>query len=175
MKKLLIITLLLPIFSYGQKFLAATGDERSDNKITEWLKLNHYKTADSKADADYVINGVYEQLRNYMSFKMKWQFEGFLQIEYPDGEVLAKTEKKGGSPAGINGFNAKIDIVKRILKNDFKKVLDSTVSFHKPLKTVQAITITSKADDLTKLKKLLDDGVLTKEEFEAEKKKILDN
>jgi len=32
----------------------------------------------------------------------------------------------------------------------------------------------SRADELTKLKKLLDDGVLTKEEFEAEKKKILD-
>ncbi|ANH80078.1 hypothetical protein A8C56_02945 [Niabella ginsenosidivorans] len=32
----------------------------------------------------------------------------------------------------------------------------------------------SKADELTKLKKLLDDGVLTKEEFEAEKRKILD-
>lgn len=32
----------------------------------------------------------------------------------------------------------------------------------------------SKADELIKLKKLYDDGVLTKEEFEAEKKKILD-
>ena len=30
-----------------------------------------------------------------------------------------------------------------------------------------------KADELTKLKKLLDDGVLSKEEFEVEKKKIL--
>ena len=33
----------------------------------------------------------------------------------------------------------------------------------------------SKADELSKLKKLMDDGVLTKEEFEAEKKKILEN
>lgn len=32
----------------------------------------------------------------------------------------------------------------------------------------------SKADELAKLKKLLDDGVLTKEEFESEKKKVLD-
>lgn len=31
----------------------------------------------------------------------------------------------------------------------------------------------SKADEIAKLKKLLDDGALTKEEFEAEKKKIL--
>lgn len=32
----------------------------------------------------------------------------------------------------------------------------------------------SKADEISKLKKLLDDGALTKEEFEAEKKKILE-
>jgi hypothetical protein len=38
-----------------------------------------------------------------------------------------------------------------------------------------ATNATSRADELTKLKKLLDDGVLTKEEFEAEKKKLLEN
>jgi hypothetical protein len=32
----------------------------------------------------------------------------------------------------------------------------------------------SVADELTKLKKLYDDGVLTKEEYEAQKKKLLD-
>ncbi len=39
----------------------------------------------------------------------------------------------------------------------------------------QSATGPSKADELAKLKKLLDDGVLTKEEFEKEKKKLLDN
>jgi hypothetical protein len=33
----------------------------------------------------------------------------------------------------------------------------------------------SVADELTKLKKLMDEGVLTKEEFEAQKKKLLEN
>ena len=33
----------------------------------------------------------------------------------------------------------------------------------------------SVADELTKLKKLLDDGVLTKEEYDAQKKKLLEN
>ena len=34
---------------------------------------------------------------------------------------------------------------------------------------------TSSADELLKYKKLMDDGIITKEEFEAKKKKILDN
>ena len=34
-------------------------------------------------------------------------------------------------------------------------------------------TAVSVADELLKLKKLLDDGILTKDEFEAERKKIL--
>jgi len=36
-------------------------------------------------------------------------------------------------------------------------------------------SITSKADELLKLKELLDKGILTKDEYEAEKKKILDS
>lgn len=36
-----------------------------------------------------------------------------------------------------------------------------------------AVPALSTADELLKLKKLLDDGILTKEEFEAEKKKLL--
>lgn len=44
----------------------------------------------------------------------------------------------------------------------------------KTKKTSQPQTIVSVADELTKLKKLLDDGVLTKEEFDAQKKKLLE-
>lgn len=36
------------------------------------------------------------------------------------------------------------------------------------------VETSSKAEQLTDLKKLLDDGILTQEEFDAEKKKILD-
>ncbi len=38
-----------------------------------------------------------------------------------------------------------------------------------------AATVKSKTDQLLELKELLDKGVLTKEEFEKEKKKVLDN
>ena len=38
----------------------------------------------------------------------------------------------------------------------------------------QQTPVISIADEILKLKKLLDDGVLTKEEFETQKKKILE-
>ena len=47
----------------------------------------------------------------------------------------------------------------------------------KPKSKVAVVQVNQKlsvADELTKLKKLLDDGVITKEEFEAQKKKLLD-
>ena len=48
---------------------------------------------------------------------------------------------------------------------------------YKPKPKTAAVVVNQKlsvADELAKLKKLLDDGVLTKEEFEAQKKKLLD-
>lgn len=65
-----------------------------------------------------------------------------------------------------------IDIDNAILSGE----LDLPAEF-KPKDKVLQVEIkgsaTSLADELIKLKKLLDDGILTKEEFEAEKKKLL--
>lgn len=43
----------------------------------------------------------------------------------------------------------------------------------KPLEFVAVNNAISTADELIKLKKLLDDGIITKEEFDAEKTKLL--
>ena len=40
--------------------------------------------------------------------------------------------------------------------------------------TVSQNTVTSSADEIVKLKKLADDGIITQEEFEAKKKQLLD-
>jgi Short C-terminal domain len=71
--------------------------------------------------------------------------------------------------------NYEIDVENALISNElvlpeqFKKAKNDVP---KQVIVSQQISI---ADELIKLKKLLDDGVLTKEEFESQKKKVLGN
>jgi len=179
-KKLLIITLLLPVFSFGQKFLVIEDDSRINERIANRITTLGYSVVKERGDADFIAQMIYEKRKGYMSFKTGWKNKenkynkvGYIAFLSAKGDTLSLTDEQGGYAKYYNTYVALSELTNKILKNDFDSKLKEAIKGFSPPKKEESIS-SSKADELTKLKKLLDDGVLTKEEFEAEKKKVLE-
>lgn len=98
-----------------------------------------------------------------------------------NGEIV-KLQKRGNKKFGYQDYaiikigamaRYEVDIDNAILSGE----IDVPEEFKPKAKVLQVEVkgaSSSLADELIKLKKLLDDGILTKEEFEAQKKKLLD-
>jgi len=71
-----------------------------------------------------------------------------------------------GGSAIMKGFKAKVENAPNINENEESSLNDIDISLD---------TNSKLSDELTKLNELLKSGVLTKEEFDQAKKKILDN
>jgi len=85
------------------------------------------------------------------------------------GELKSKKEIKKRVPEGLKKLFEEIfkdEEINHALNDTF---IENTMDFQQKEEVAQ-----SKADKLRELKKLLDEGILTQEEFESEKKKILD-
>ena len=88
--------------------------------------------------------------------------------------IIKRVENRGNESIGFvkyavfnsRGINYEIDIenaiIAREIENDNKKILEK-----------EAPSKFSIADELLKLKKLLDDGIISKEEFDMQKQKLL--
>ncbi len=107
---------------------------------------------------------------------------GITSTEIPLDMINGVSYKKGlllGSISITNG--AKTSIIENITKADTIKMADTikltSEQFKQSLRentsNVAPIQPDSSLDDLPKLKKLLDDGILTQDEFDAKKKQIL--
>lgn len=107
---------------------------------------------------------------------------GITSTEIPLDMINGVSYKKGlllGSISITNG--AKTSIIENVTKADTIKMADTikltSEQFKQSLRentsNVAPIQPDSSLDDLPKLKKLLDDGTLTQEEFDAKKKQIL--
>lgn len=84
-----------------------------------------------------------------------------------------KTGEKTFTVINLGGLNSIVDLEAAIQSGEIVAING------KPIKQATAATATqpatSVADELKKLKELLDQGILTKEEFDAAKKKLLGN
>ncbi|TXH20867.1 MAG: SHOCT domain-containing protein [Chitinophagaceae bacterium] len=184
MRKLLlsIAILLHGVTGFAQKFLVIEDDKRINQRISNRITTLGYTVVKEVDKADYIAQMIYEKRKGYMSFRTGWKNEeykynkvGYIAFLSAKGDTLSTTEEQGGIARYYNTYVALSELTNKILKKDFNNKLKEAIkdfTTHAKNPTTQTI---SKADELIKLKKLMDDGVLTKDEFEAEKKKILEN
>lgn len=176
MRKLTLILLLFPCSLFAQNFLVIEHDSRINERIANRITTLGYSVVKERDKADFIAQMIYEKKKGYMSFKMgkeyKYNKVGYIAFLNTKGDTLSTTAEQGGIARYYNTYSALSELTNKILKKDFNSELNNAIKNYKPLEQGTALTPTlSKADELTKLKKLFDDGVLTKEEFEAEKKK----
>ena len=97
---------------------------------------------------------------------------------------VARIEKRGSQKRGYvyyaivkvgNMIRYEMDVENAILKEEIIIPDEFKPLSKKTQNVVEVKQQISLADELTKLKKLQDDGVLTKEEYELQKKKLLEN
>lgn len=94
---------------------------------------------------------------------------------------ISKLQRRGNKKFGYQDYAiVKLGAMARYEIDIDNAILSGEISLPEQFKQKATHTITtvkeaplSIADELTKLKKLLDDGILTKEEFDIEKKKLL--
>lgn len=179
MKSLLALLLCIPVLSIGQKVYVECDDPKPRGSIEKKVTELNYLIAEDSAKADIVAKFVHKQLKNpVVSFKVKPNIAAKILFYDSKGMLLVSTEEVGGLAGVWAGYNPRIDAAWKILTRDFEtklrfaadKVKDATSKAADRGRDVAG----SKAHEIGKLKKLLDDGALTKEEFEAEKKKILE-
>lgn len=171
--KNIIPLLLLPFFSQAQTFYIKEIDKPIYNTLKNRISYLGYSVTEDKKEADFIAELVYEKKKGYMSFKSGYNKVGFIRFLDSGGTELYKTKEQGGIARGYNTYSALSSLFKKIMKEDFDSTLKKAVASYTPAKKEHFQRSTSKVDELAKLKKLLDEGALTKEEFEAEKKKLL--
>lgn len=89
---------------------------------------------------------------------------GYLQFAYS-----GSSESKGGIMSAVSDENTIIFTKKELQQaTELKSLIESMQN-----ENISPINQTSDADELKKFKRLLDDGVLTQDEFDAKKKQIL--
>jgi hypothetical protein len=164
----------LPFWGFNQKFFVIEPDSRINERLSNRILKLGYSVVKERDRADFIAQMIYEKKHSYISFKTSYQKEGFVAFLNSKGDTLAKTETQGGNAWGYNTYTALSTLTNKILKTDFDEAVKTTVASYTPKedKNNSAPTL-SRADELTKLKKLLDDGVITREEFEKEKARIL--
>lgn len=147
----------------GGKCIAILEDDRITIKRKGFLAFNNYGLKGEK-----VIF-----LRNISGIQLK---EAKMTVGYLQFVIIGSQESKGGLQSAMKdentivfggGFhdkemNENAKAIKKYIEN---YILNANYN-------VNAST-SDKYDKLAKIKKLLDDGILTQEEFESEKRKIL--
>jgi hypothetical protein len=157
-------------------------DMKINERIANRISTLGYPVVKERAEADFIAQMIYEKKKGYMS-KTGWKNKenkynkvGYIAFLNTKGDTLSTTEEQGGYARYYNTYVALSELANKILKHDFDIKLKESITGFTPTVKKEKLTeaALSKADELAKLKKLMDEGVLTKEEFEAEKKKILD-
>lgn len=174
-----ILSLLFAINSFSQKIYVSCDDPKPKGSIEKKIKELNYIVVDDSSKADIIAKFVYRQLKNpVVSFKVKPNIEAKILFYDNKDMLLSITDEVGGLTGVWAGYNARIDAAWKILTRDFEQKLKEAISKLKDApkevkKESKQGNSLSVADELTKLKKLYDDGILTKDEFEAQKKKLL--
>lgn len=94
--------------------------------------------------------------------------DGYIQVETAAGGVTSSSSQYGGENSiQFSGKerNAEAEIIVNFIKNKIEEIKNAPVGG-----VVQQV---SPAEELKKFKELLDDGIITQEEFDAKKKELL--
>ena len=111
-------------------------------------------------------------LRNISGIQLK---EAKMTVGYLQLVIIGSQESKGGLGSAIKDENTIVfggGFNNKELNKNAKKIKNHIEDYLMRINNPSA-TKTDKYDSLAKIKKLLDDGVLSQEEFEKEKQKIL--
>ena len=171
---LLLIFSFSPVFLFAQKFYIAEIDKPIYKALKDRISYLGFNITEEKKEADFIAELVHEKKKGYMSVKSGYHKVGFMRFLGPEGKEIAKTKEQGGMAMGYNTYSALSSLFKKIMKEDFDSTIHLVAKTYVPTVKKDSSMSGSKAEELLKLKKLLDEGILTKEEFESEKKKILD-
>lgn len=100
-------------------------------------------------------------------------------IDSQTNETLFTTNDLKGQSSAFNGYAPKKNLAKKLIDEVEEKFKRDKINLNhfgknKTQPQLQSSESGDKYDKLLKIKKLLDDGIITKEEYEKEKKKILD-
>ncbi len=110
-------------------------------------------------------------------FLDKGMLYGLKQRETPIEKINSIEQKKGLLLGGVAIWDgaAKMEItnISKEAVSPFVDAVHQQIESHKASSTQAGYANSSAADELIKLKSLMDSGALSKEEFEAEKQKIL--
>ncbi len=155
--------IILGLFSnIGEKHVQHDGTERFEIKLI-LLYMQIYDDRIVTTLGNKVRTIFYSQITNVEFIGAGKMTRGYLEILYP------------GVPRGANGItkfefsykdNDKMIEIKNFIQEKVAKA-------HMPNINVQNSVTGSSADEILKLKQLLDMGAITQEEFDEQKKKIL--
>jgi hypothetical protein len=179
MKKILTIISLITYFSsvcYSQSFFVEKTDDGYEQPILDKL-IQLKKDVTSKPESsNYTIQCVISKKPAYGHAG-----EGYIIIlDTQSGKMVAKSESASGMVNMFRGFkNPKWVIMEKVAKKHLEKTLEQLKSI--PINTKDVTqknvqiksTPKTKEDKLVELKQLFEKQLISIEEYEAEKKKIL--
>ena len=170
MKKLILITILLiPLLSFAQKIKQYKAINGITYSVKDSVMLNEGGANDSTfstiQQSGYLLGGMHNLPAYYLHTKV--------QIRAIKKETVRGAEKYIFTVNVVNGFFGNYSLY----IDDAIAICEVTPCTVTQPATKQAITVKkpvgSVADEIKKLKELLDSGALTQAEFDAQKKKLL--
>ena len=177
-KKLLTLSLVLAsVILYSQQSKPKVFIE-FNNESEGWLNEFIEKTD------NWIIVGTPNEsniiFRVQMSQNAYRAFGKLIIIDSQTGETLYTTPNLKGQSSAFNGYAPKKNLSKNLIADVEKSFDKKKIDLSHFGKNTQVNSSSNqnieddKYDKLRKLKKLLDDGIITQEEYEREKKKILE-
>lgn len=145
-------------FTSNGKFVVTVDDYTV--KIQSKGFMNFMNKGGSKGEKSIPIRSI-----TAIQFKEPSLTTGYIQFAYS-----GSSETKGGTMSAVKDENS-ITFVKKEL--DKAKELVELIESKRHAETPSNSSTVSTADELKKFKDLLDEGILTQEEFDAKKKQLL--
>ena len=153
----------------GDKILVGRGSQ--DDGSFKYIVRNQAGFGTMMTTADNINNNASrKRIQNDNDLPKAWNGYEVTVVKFRKyGAILKPIVVFKGMQLGMKweiDLDAAIELGEIIVPEKFKHRKESSNTIvQQPM---------SKADEILKLKKLLDDGILTKEEFDAEKKKLLE-
>lgn len=171
MKKLIILLFLIPFYGFSQipgKKIEGPIKTKYGFLIQEGDTIIIGTGTNPNGDFKYIYMPTNGFAGNQESSLPKMYSGASIQIKFFKKLSGPKFGEKFFTVFNMGGFNQVIE---------FEQAYESGEIIYpkNPLKNKSSINTSSISDELIKLKKLLDNGVLTQAEFDAQKKKILNN